>query len=128
LPAGFFNQLLAGSFRESSSFGDDFMHPENTTEISPAQAGAGQGLLVTESSDFGAVGSVSLFTTARGVSCGVALNVASASLSSAQHLLGDLIDINESCHLAYAVRTLVQQAKSLIDSTVLAVERVEGKA
>ena len=104
------------------------MHQKNTTPKSPAQAGVVPGLLVTESSDFGTVGSISLFTTVRGVSCGAALNVASASLSSAQHLLGDLIDINESCHLAYAVRVLVQEAKALIDSSVLAVERTEGNA
>lgn len=84
-------------------------------------------LLVTESSSFGFVGSISLFSVTRGVSCGAALNVASASLSSAQHLLGDLIDIDGSCHLAYAVRALVQEAKALIDSSVLAVELVEGK-
>lgn len=104
------------------------MHPKNTTGASPTQAGATSALLVTGSSDFGSVGSVSLFTTVRGVSCGVALNVASASLSSAQHLLGDLIDIDESCHLACAVRALVQEAKALIDSSVLAVELAEGKA
>ncbi|WP_256589638.1 MULTISPECIES: hypothetical protein [Pseudomonas] len=35
---GLLNQLLAGSFRESSSLGDDFMHPENTTSNSTLQA------------------------------------------------------------------------------------------
>lgn len=104
------------------------MHPKNTTRASLAQAGATPALLVTGSSDFGTVGSSSLFTTIGGVSCSVALNAASASLSSAQYLLGDLIDIDESCHLAFAVRALVWEAKALIDSSVLAVELSEDKA
>ncbi|UTL92439.1 hypothetical protein [Pseudomonas fluorescens] len=81
--------------------------------------------LVTTSHQFCQNGQGHFFAVVPGVSCSEAFNLASANLSSAEDLLGQLVQIEESCHLAFAVRALVSQAKALLDSGVVAVERAE---
>lgn len=81
--------------------------------------------LVTVKTGFGVGAKGFLFTVNAGVDCSDALNVASASLDSADSLLRDLVDGGEGVHLAFAVRALVREAKALIDSSVVAVERAE---
>lgn len=82
-------------------------------------------LLPTASHQFNQNGDGFFFATVPGVSCSDALNLASANLASAEDLLGQLVQIDESCHLAFAVRALVSQAKALVDSGVVAVEQAE---
>lgn len=101
------------------------MRPKNTTELPLRQAGLVTSLLVTTSHQFNQNGSGFFFATVPGVSCSDAFNLASASLSSAEDLLGQLVQIDSSCHLAFAVRALVGQAKALLDSGVVSVERAE---
>ena len=83
---------------------------------------------VTTSSTFGQNGREFFFATVPGVSCADALNLASASLSSVEDLLGQLVQIEESCHVAFAIRALASQAKALIDSSVTAFELAEVPA
>lgn len=81
--------------------------------------------LVTTSHQFNKNGQEHFFATVPGVSCADAFNLASANLSSAEDLLGQLVQLDESCHLAFAIRALVSQAKALVDSGVVAVEQAE---
>lgn len=83
--------------------------------------------LVTVKTEFGVAGKGFLFAVNAGADCSVALNFASASLASADSLLRDLVDVGEGVHLAFAVRALVREAKALIDSSVVAVERAEDQ-
>ncbi|MFJ2981223.1 MULTISPECIES: hypothetical protein [unclassified Pseudomonas] len=53
------------------------------------------------------------------------MNVASASLCSAEALLGDLVAEGDGTHLAYAAQVLIREAKALIDASVLSVELAE---
>ena len=82
--------------------------------------------LVTSSSTFGQNGREFFFATVPGVSCADALNLASASLSSVEDLLGQLVQIEESCHVAFAIRALASQAKALVDASVMAFESAEA--
>lgn len=84
--------------------------------------------LVTTSHEFRQNGDRFFFATVPGISCADAFNLASASLASAEDLLGELVQLNQSCHVAFAVRALVSQAKALVDSGVVAVEHAEGLA
>ena len=102
------------------------MHPKNNTTDSSAQGSVLGSLLVTRVSEFNPVSGGSLFAVVEGVSCGDAMNEASASLSSAEALLGDLVADGDSVHQAYAIRALVREAKALIDSSVISVELAEG--
>lgn len=99
-------------------------HPKNTTEAPPTQAG----LLVTMATKFNQNGDEYFFSTVPGVSCAEAFSFASASLSAAEDLLAQLVQVNASCNLAFAIRTLVGQARALIDSGVGAVEHAEDFA
>lgn len=81
--------------------------------------------LVTTSHQFNQNGEGFFFATVPGVNCTDAFNLASAGLAAAEDLLGQLVQIDESCHLAFAVRALVSQSKALIDSGVVAVEQIE---
>lgn len=81
--------------------------------------------LVTTAHQFNQNSQGFFFATVPGVSCSDALNLASASLASAEDLLGQLVQLNSSCHVAFAVRALVSQAKALIDSGVVSVEQAE---
>lgn len=81
--------------------------------------------LVTVSHQFNQNGPGFFFATVPGVNCADAFNLASASLGAAEDLLGRLVQIDEACNLAYAVRALVAQAKALVDSGVVAVEQAE---
>ncbi|WP_236180939.1 hypothetical protein [Pseudomonas mosselii] len=83
--------------------------------------------LETVKTEFGIGVNGFLFAVNAGVECSDALNVASASLASADSLLRDLVDVGEGVHLAFAVRALVREAKALIDSSVVAVERAEDQ-
>ncbi|AZL69230.1 hypothetical protein [Pseudomonas oryziphila] len=80
--------------------------------------------LVTTSHQFNQNGEEFFFATVPGVRCSDAFNFASAGLAAAEDLLGQLVQIDETCHLAFAVRALVSQAKALIDSGIVAVEQV----
>ncbi len=86
------------------------------------------GSLTTTSHEFSQNGQGFFFATSSGVSCSEAFNLASVSLGAAEELLGQLVQINEVCHLAFAIRTLVGQAKALVDSGVVAVEHAEDLA
>lgn len=102
------------------------MHPKNNTTASSTQECVLASLLVTRAVEFSPVSGGSLFAVVQGISCGDAMNVASASLSSAEALLGDLVADGDSVHQAYAIRALVREAKALIDSSVVSVELAEG--
>jgi len=84
--------------------------------------------LVITSHQFNRNGQGYFFATVSGVSCADALNLASANLDAAEDLLGQLAQIEESCHLAFAVRALVSQAKALLDSAVPGIEQAEDFA
>lgn len=84
--------------------------------------------LVTVSHTFNQNGQDYFFATVPGVSCADAFNLASTNLNAAEELLGRLVQIDESCHLAFAIRALVSQAKALVDSGVVAVEQVSDLA
>lgn len=103
------------------------MHPKNSTVTPLTQVSRDACLLVTSVSEFGPVVGGSLFSVLAGLSCGDAMNAASTNLSSAEALLGDLVADSDSVHHAYAIRTLVREAKALIDSSVVAVERAEDQ-
>lgn len=99
-------------------------HPKNTTEAPPTQAGP----LVTMATKFNQNGGEYFFSTVPGISCSEAFNFASANLSAAEDLLGQLVQVNASCNLAFAIRALVGQARALIDSGVGSVEQAEDLA
>ncbi len=101
------------------------MHPKNNTAASIAQASVNRDHLVTRICEFSPIGGGSVFSVVAGLSCGDAMNVASASLSSAEALLGDLVADGNGVHHAYAIRALVREAKALIDASVVSVERAE---
>lgn len=84
--------------------------------------------LVTTSHEFNQNGEGFFFATLPGVSCSEAFNLASASLGAAEDLLGQLVQVNEVCNLAFAIRTLVGQARALVDSGIEAVEHAEDLA
>lgn len=84
--------------------------------------------LVTTSCEFNQNGQGFFFATVSGVSCSEAFNLASVSLGAAEELLEQLVQVSEVCNLAFAIRTLVGQAKALVDSGVEAVEHAEDSA
>lgn len=81
--------------------------------------------LVTVSTPFSRIGQANLFATQPGLSCGEALNIASSILQGAESFCCMLIDSDRSAAEAYAIRSLVEQAKALIDASVVSVERAE---
>lgn len=82
-------------------------------------------LLSTVSAPFGRIGQAHLFATQPGLSCGEALNVASAILQGAESFCCMLIDSESSAAEVHAIRSLIEQAKALIDASVVSVERAE---
>ncbi|WP_099431215.1 hypothetical protein [Pseudomonas mosselii] len=81
--------------------------------------------LVTTSHQFSKNGQEFFFATVPGLSCGGALNVASAILQGAESFCCMLIDSQRSAAEVSAIRILIEQAKALIDASVVSVERAE---
>ena len=83
--------------------------------------------LLTRAHDFATAGESAFCSTLAGAPCSEAINYASAILQSAIKVCDLLIDSGQSASGVHAVRTLVEQAKALVDSTMLAVELAETR-
>lgn len=81
--------------------------------------------LSTVSAPFSRTGQAHFFATQAGLSCGEALNTASAILQGAESFCCMLIDGQSSAAEVHAIRCLIEQAKALIDASVVSVERAE---
>lgn len=84
--------------------------------------------LVTQHTPFRPSASGNFFAVQAGVDCEDALCVSSELLQGAEALCNHLIDSELGAVEAAAIKALLQQAKALIDASVLAVERAASPA
>ena len=120
---GLLNQSLAGDFLESSSLGDDFMHPKNSTATKNTQ----QPPLTAVHPYHTYPGThAGYFAVTPNVAVIDALNEASNLFGAAIGLLSRLMDGGLDGNDAPAVRFLVEPGKALIDSAMDAVEFGQG--
>lgn len=79
--------------------------------------------LVTQHTPFWRSGDQHFFTVEEGIGCAEALCASSELLQGAQALCNHLIDAQLGAVEASAIKALLQQAKALVDASVLSVER-----
>ncbi|MEA5670459.1 hypothetical protein VA602_03795 [Pseudomonas sp. MH2] len=85
-------------------------------------------LLMTCHAPFRQIGDNHMFAVQPGVSCSDALSASSELLQGAEALCNYLIDANLGAAEANACKALIQQARALVNASVLSVERAEHPA